>query len=174
MGLNPNHDMRTYLIVTTIALILSSCGESKKEEKTTLKIGQTSTQVEATSGTALALSGNDMMQFDKNELLAKGGEKITLTFRHVGQLDKRVMGHNFVLLKPGTDITGFANEAASAGEASDWIPNDGVQVIAHTKMLGGGQTDVITFDAPEPGVYDFICSFPGHSAMMRGTLTITE
>jgi azurin len=39
-------------------------------------------------------------------------------------------------------------------------------------MLGGGQTDVITFEAPEPGVYDFICSFPGHSGMMRGTLTI--
>ena len=113
-----------------------------------------------------------MMQYDKNELMAKAGEKITLTFRHVGQLDKRVMGHNFVLLKPGTNITGFANEAASAGAAADWIPNDGAQVIAHTKMLGGGQSDVITFDAPEPGVYDFICSFPGHSGMMRGTLTI--
>jgi azurin len=166
--------MRTYLMVTALALMLSSCGETKKEEKTALKIGQNSTQVETPSGTALALSGNDMMKFDKNELMAKAGEKITLTFRHIGQLEKRVMGHNFVLLKPGTDITGFANEAASAGEAADWIPNDGVQVIAHTKMLGGGQTDVITFDAPEPGVYDFICSFPGHSAMMRGTLTVTQ
>jgi azurin len=82
------------------------------------------------------------------------------------------MGHNFVLLKAGTNITGFANEAASAGEAVDWIPNDGAQVIAHTKMLGGGQTDVITFEAPEPGTYDYICSFPGHSGMMRGTLTV--
>lgn len=167
--------MRTYLIATAIALILGSCGDTKKEEKSTLKIGQNNTQTGApTMGTTLALSGNDMMQFDKNELMAKSGEKITLTFRHVGQLDKRVMGHNFVLLKPGTDITGFANEAAAVGESGDWIPNDGVQVIAHTKMLGGGQTDVITFDAPEPGIYDFICSFPGHSAMMRGTLTVTE
>ena len=167
--------MRTYLIATAIALILGSCGDTKKEEKSTLKIGQNNTQTGApTMGTTLALSGNDMMQFDKNELMAKSGEKITLTFRHVGQLDKRVMGHNFVLLKPGTDITGFANEAAAVGESGDWIPNDGVQVIAHTKMLGGGQTDVITFDAPEPGIYDFICSFPGHSAMMRGTLTGTE
>lgn len=167
--------MRTYLIATAIALILGSCGDTKKEEKSTLKIGQNNTQKGApTMGTTLALSGNDMMQFDKNELMAKSGEKITLTFRHVGQLDKRVMGHNFVLLKPGTDITGFANEAAAVGESGDWIPNDGVQVIAHTKMLGGGQTDVITFDAPAPGIYDFICSFPGHSAMMRGTLTVTE
>jgi len=164
--------MRTYLIMTALALTISSCGETKKEEKTTLKIGQNNTEFVSQTGTALALSGNDMMQFDKSELMAKAGEKITLTFRHVGQLDRRVMGHNFVLLKPGTDITGFANEAAAAGESADWIPSDGAQVIAHTKMLGGGQTDVITFEAPEPGVYDFICSFPGHSGMMRGTLTI--
>ncbi len=164
--------MRTYLIMTALALTISSCGETKKEEKTALKIGQNNTESVTPSGTALALSGNDMMQFDKSELMAQAGEKITLTFRHVGQLDRRVMGHNFVLLTPGTDITGFANEAAAAGESADWIPNDGAQVIAHTKMLGGGQTDVITFEAPEPGVYDFICSFPGHSGMMRGTLTI--
>lgn len=164
--------MRTYLIMTALALTISSCGETKKEEKTALKIGQNNTESVTPSGTALALSGNDMMQFDKSELMAQAGEKITLTFRHVGQLDRRVMGHNFVLLTPGTDITGFANEAAAAGESADWIPNDGAQVIAHTKMLGGGQTDVITFEAPEPGVYDFICSFPGHSGMMSGTLTI--
>ena len=164
--------MRTYLIMTALALTISSCSETKKEEKTALKIGQNNTESVTPSGTALALSGNDMMQFDKSELMAQAGEKITLTFRHVGQLDRRVMGHNFVLLKPGTDITGFANEAAAAGESADWIPNDGAQVIAHTKMLGGGQTDVITFEAPEPGVYDFICSFPGHSGMMRGTLTV--
>ena len=164
--------MRTYLIMTALALTISSCGETKKEEKTALKIGQNNTESVTPSGTALALSGNDMMQFDKSELMAQAGEKITLTFRHVGQLDRRVMGHNFVLLKPGTDITGFANEAAAARESADWIPNDGAQVIAHTKMLGGGQTDVITFEAPEPGVYDFICSFPGHSGMMRGTMTV--
>ena len=164
--------MRTYLIMTALALTISSCGETKKEEKTALKIGQNNTESVTPSGTALALSGNDMMQFDKSALMATAGEKITLTFRHRGQLDRRVMGHNFVLLTPGTDITGFANEAAAAGESADWIPNDGAQVIAHTKMLGGGQTDVITFEAPEPGVYDFICSFPGHSGMMRGTLTI--
>ena len=164
--------MRTYLIMTALALTISSRGETKKEEKTALKIGQNNTESVTPSGTALALSGNDMMQFDKSELMAQAGEKITLTFRHVGQLDRRIMGHNFVLLTPGTDITGFANEAAAAGESADWIPNDGAQVIAHTKMLGGGQTDVITFEAPEPGVYDFICSFPGHSGMMRGTLTI--
>jgi len=158
--------------MTALALTISSCGETKKEEKTALKIGQNNTESVTPSGTALALSGNDMMQFDKSELMAQAGEKITLTFRHVGQLDRRIMGHNFVLLTPGTDITGFANEAAAAGESADWIPNDGAQVIAHTKMLGGGQTDVITFEAPEPGVYDFICSFPGHSGMMRGTLTI--
>ena len=165
--------MKNLIAFIVLTTMLTACGETKKEEKPVLKIGTTTTTA-APKGTALALAltGNDMMQFDKKELTAKSGEKITLTFRHVGQLEKRVMGHNFVLLVPGTDITGFASEAAAAGADSDWIPNDGAQVIAHTKMLGGGQSDVITFEAPQPGVYDYICSFPGHSGMMRGTLTI--
>ena len=165
--------MKNLIAFIVLTTMLTACGETKKEEKPVLKIGQTTQKTTAPKGTALALTGNDMMQFDKKELTAKSGEKITLTFRHVGQLEKRVMGHNFVLLVPGTDITGFASEAAAAGADSDWIPNDGAQVIAHTKMLGGGQSDVITFEAPQPGVYDYICSFPGHSGMMRGTLTIT-
>ncbi len=165
--------MKNLIAFIVLTTMLTACGETKKEEKPVLKIGQTTQNTTAPKGTALALTGNDMMQFDKKELTAKSGEKITLTFRHVGQLEKRVMGHNFVLLVPGTDITGFASEAAAAGADSDWIPKDGAQVIAHTKMLGGGQSDVITFEAPQPGVYDYICSFPGHSGMMRGTLTIT-
>ena len=82
------------------------------------------------------------------------------------------MGHNFVLLKPGTDITAFSISASDAGEAADWIPDGGSAVIAHTKMLGGGETASVTFMAPEAGSYDFICSFPGHSAMMRGKFIV--
>jgi len=46
-------------------------------------------------------------------------------------------------------------------------------VIASTKMLGPGETATVTFTAPAPGVYDYICTFPGHAlAGMRGTLTV--
>ncbi len=165
--------MKNLIAFILLPALVIACGETKKDETPVLKIGQDIEEIEIKKKTALALSGNDMMQFDKKELTAKTREKIILTFRHIGQLEKRIMGHNFVLLKPGTDITKFSNDAAAAGSEKDWIPENNNQVIVNTKMLGGGESDVITFDAPEPGIYDYICSFPGHSGMMRGTLTIT-
>jgi azurin len=48
------------------------------------------------------------------------------------------------------------------------------KVLAATKLAGNGETVEVTFDAPKtPGVYDFICTFPGHfAAGMKGTLTV--
>ena len=45
-------------------------------------------------------------------------------------------------------------------------------VIAATETIGGGQESAIEFDAPEAGEYDFICSFPGHYAMMKGKFIV--
>jgi azurin len=167
--------MKKLAMLLILSAIMIGCGgkEEKKEEKETLKIGNADTQpTEQTNGTNIALSGNDMMQYDKKEFRVPAGKEVTLTFRHIGKLEKKVMGHNFVLLKPGTDITTFSIAASDAGEAADWIPDGGNDVIVHTKMLGGGETTSITFMAPEVGTYDFICSFPGHSAMMRGKFIV--
>lgn len=167
--------MKKLATLLILSAIMIGCGgkEEKKEDKEPLKIGNTETKTEETSNNAnLALSGNDMMKYDKQELRVKAGQEVTLTFRHIGKLDKKVMGHNFVLLKPGTDITAFSIAASDAGEPSDWIPDGGKDVIVHTKMLGGGETTTLTFTVPEAGTYDFICSFPGHSAMMRGKFIV--
>jgi len=112
------------------------------------------------------------MQYSTNELKVKSGAEVTLTLRHIGKLDLKVMGHNFVLLKPGIDIPSFSLEAANAGEAEDWIPNGGKDVIVHTKMLSGGQSASITFTAPEAGTYYYICSLPGHSGRMKGKFIV--
>jgi azurin len=45
-------------------------------------------------------------------------------------------------------------------------------VIAATKLLGPGENETLTFTAPEPGDYQFVCSFPGHFAMMRGIMVV--
>jgi azurin len=48
------------------------------------------------------------------------------------------------------------------------------QVIIDTGLVGDGETQSITFNAPdEQGAYDYICTFPGHfTAGMKGTLTV--
>ena len=46
-------------------------------------------------------------------------------------------------------------------------------VIAFTKLLGPDESDTITFTAPkESGAYEYVCTFPGHFAMMRGTMKV--
>ncbi len=117
----------------------------------------------------LELEGNDLMQFNTNLFRVKAGETVTLTFKNVGELPKESMGHNVVILKPGTDGTAFGGEAIKAID-NDYIPiTFASAIIAHTKLLGPGETDVIEFTL-EPGVYPYLCSFPGHYGIMKGQI----
>ena len=118
----------------------------------------------------IELGGNDMMQFDKTELRVPAGSTVNLTLNHTGKLPKAAMGHNFVLLKAGTDVAAFAMKAVAA-VATEYIP-EGDAVIAHTALIGGGESTSVSFTAPEAGTYDYICSFPGHFAIMRGKLIV--
>jgi azurin len=110
------------------------------------------------------------MKFDKNILLIPAGKKITLTLNHNGKFPKVGMGHNFVLLKADTNVSEFAEKAAMARK-TDYIPEEDSNT-AYTKLLGGGVSDPITFDAPQKGYYTFLCTFPGHWQLMKGKLIV--
>ena len=50
------------------------------------------------------------------------------------------------------------------------------EVLAKTSIIGGGSQATLTIDASKlekGGSYQFICSFPGHYAVMRGTLEVS-
>lgn len=117
----------------------------------------------------IVINSNDQMRFDTSEIRVKAGEKIRLTLNHTGKLAKNAMGHNFVLLEAGTDLTKFSQAAMNA-KANDYIPAKGV--LAHTKMIGGGESTTIEFTAPKKGTYDFMCSFPGHFSLMKGKFIV--
>ena len=119
---------------------------------------------------SIKLSSSDNMLFDKNIIYVNSRQKITLTLVHTGKLDKKIMGHNFVLLKKDVDVIDFATKAMIARD-SDYIP-EGNETIAYTKMIGGDESDTIVFDAPEKGSYNYICSFPGHYGIMKGILIV--
>ena len=167
--------MKLTRVFTAIALVafLASCGgEEKKGKEEKVTLGSKKSSKKDDSKVNLALAGNDLMKFDKTELKVKAGQEVTLTLRHQGKGDIKIMGHNFVLLNQGVGIPAFAAKAAAAGQKEDWIPEEGKDVIAHTKMIGGGQTTTVTFPAPAAGTYDFICSFPGHSGLMKGKFIV--
>lgn len=123
----------------------------------------------------LEITGNDQMQFNTKALEATAGDKVTLTLKHTGKLPKQAMGHNVVILKAGTKVPDFSMKAMKA-TTTEYIPEDEeskAAIVAHTKLIGGGEEDSVTFTAPaEPGDYPFICTFPGHFALMQGVLTV--
>lgn len=126
----------------------------------------------ANVATEITVEANDRMQFDTKEIKVKSGDKITLTLKHVGKLPKQAMGHNWVLLKEGVVVKDFAMEAMKAKD-NDYLPKDSEDILAATALLGGGESDTITFEAPAKGTYTFICTFPGHYGIMQGTLVVS-
>ncbi|CDF78056.1 azurin [Formosa agariphila KMM 3901] len=132
----------------------------------------TADTAEATDGVVeIMLHGDDKMTFNLKEIKVKAGQKVKLTLMHTGKMPKNVMGHNFVLLNKGVELSTFASKAASAAD-HEYVPEGSEDVIVYTKLLGGGESDVIEFDAPEAGTYDFLCSFPGHYALMKGKFIV--
>ena len=119
----------------------------------------------------IVITSDDYMKFNTSKITVKSGKLVKLTLIHTGVLDAKVMGHNFVLLKRNVDIMDFGNRAALASN-NEFIPIDSDEVIVYTKMIGGGESTSIEFLPPEIGVYDFICSFPGHYAMMKGKFIV--
>jgi azurin len=122
--------------------------------------------------TKITILGTDQMKFNLSEIKVKKGAKIELTMKHDGKLPVNVMGHNFVLLKQGVDLAKFAMEAMKGKDSGYVLPSQSKDVIAKTDLVGGGASTTITFDAPAPGTYDFLCTFPGHYAMMKGKFIV--
>lgn len=167
-------------------LFLASCGGNSSSDNTTsapaADTSATSTPAPEAPGADIPgidsvavsdhikLDGMDDMKYDKTLFKVKAGQKITLDFKNIGKLPAAAMSHNVVILQQGTDVQAFG-EAAIPAAATEHIPASMKDdVIAHTKLLGPGESDQITFTLPEAGVYDFICTFPGHFGTMRGKI----
>lgn len=138
--------MKKLALVLAAFAALSSSAFAAKE--TVIKIG--------TKG--------EEMAFDKKEFNLKAGEKVTVEFKN----NSGSLQHNFVLTKPG-QADKVMNDSIVAGAANNWSSN-GPEVIAKSaKLVDPKKTDKISFTAPtEKGDYPFLCTFPGHGAMMRG------
>ena len=123
----------------------------------------------------IVITGNDTMQFSTREFSVPAGKKVELEFKNVGKLPKIAMGHNLVILKEGVSALSFGAKVLQAGgNATNALPESVMEeVLAHTKLLGPGESETITFTAPEKaGAYQFVCTFPGHYAMMRGIMNV--
>ncbi|MFD1629402.1 plastocyanin/azurin family copper-binding protein [Pseudopedobacter beijingensis] len=166
---------KTTIFLSAIMMIMAACSSnSNKQQEGTTESTTATTQetVEPSSKEAvITLNAGDDMKFDQTLLTVKEGQTVKLTLHHTGEMAKDVMGHNFVLLAVGVSATDFAMKVIG-DKATDYIPADTKDIIAHTKLLGGGESDTIEFPAPAKGTYEFLCSFPGHVGLMKGTLIV--
>jgi azurin len=116
-------------------------------------------------------SKGDDLAYDKTTLEAPAGSKITLNFKNNSQPGVNLL-HNWVLIKAGASADAAEADGIAAGEANNYLkPNDD-RVLAFTKLIKGGASDSVTFDAPPAGTYTYVCTFPGHAVLMNGKLTI--
>jgi len=117
------------------------------------------------------ITGTDSMQYDKKEIaVAADCTEVEVTLHHSGKLPAQAMGHNWVLAKTA-DMQGVVNDGMGASFANDHIKQGDARVIAHTKIVGGGESTSVKFptSALKKGeAYSFFCTFPGHSALMKG------
>jgi azurin len=95
----------------------------------------------------LEIAGNDLMQYDQKELKVDADcTSVEVTLKHTGKLPAAAMGHNWTLVKTA-DLNGVVSDGLAAGLPNDYLKPGDKRVIAHT------------------------CTFPGHSALMKGKLT---
>ncbi len=120
----------------------------------------------------IEITANDQMAFSVKTIEAKVGEELTVVLTNLGTLPKEMMGHNWVLLKPGTDAAAFAGAAITAKD-TDYVPASMKdKVAAWIKVLGPKQKADTTFKLEAAGDYTFICSFPGHAQLMKGVIKV--
>jgi azurin len=87
-----------------------------------------------------------------------------------------VTPHNLLIVQPGAaDEVGMAgNEMAKTtdGFAKGFIP-DSPKILHKTKLLPQNEREILRFKAPEkPGIYPYICTFPGHWLVMKGEMIV--
>lgn len=154
-----------YTLAFLIIAFLSACSKPAEVEETPVVMKPLVT------GDEITIIGDDRSKYDITAFSVLPNQEITLTLVYEG---KMAMKHNVAIVDKDTDAQAFAQDSAAA------IKNDYIStkpeftVIAHTKMIGPGEKDSITFTTPsEPGVYPYVCTFPGHYFIgMKGIMTV--
>jgi len=115
---------------------------------------------------------NQEMAFDKKTLHATTGQTVEIVLNNKDQ-----MSHNLVVIQPGSldtfgdMVDGFLKNPEA--EKMGYVPKSRY-VLGATEMLTPGVTGSIVFKLPDtPGIYPYVCTFPGHWRMMQGVIIVT-
>ena len=113
----------------------------------------------------------DQMLFNKDRIAAEAGKPVEIVFENGD-----IMPHNFVVTKPGAlEEVGLLGESSStqpgALERNYVPPSD--KILVASRLLAPRDSQKISFTAPaRPGVYPYVCTYPGHWRRMYGAFYV--
>ena len=159
--------MRPFSLLASALAILATSGCGQKE-------ASAPAQAESAGPREIEITANDTMKYSVTSIEAKPGEDIKVILTNTGTQPVEVMGHDWVLLKAGTDVAAF-DAACLGAKDTGYIPaalSD--EIIAKIGLLGPRKSGEVEFKAPTaPGDYPYLCTFPAHyQTGMKGVLTV--
>jgi azurin len=173
------------LVGATLSLV-GGCGKNEDREKSTPPVPPAATSVApavASAPPAPSASAKpaqtveieitsvaNTMAFDKKKLTVPAGSTVHLTLKNNATM--ATLPHNWVLVKPGTEAS-VALAGVKIGEPAGYFDVTNKDALAHTPQAKIGESVEVTFPAPDPGDYPYICTTPGHYLTMKGILTVT-
>lgn len=111
----------------------------------------------------------EKMKYDKASFTVKAGQKVKIWFQN-----DDFMPHNILFCQPGSgmEVALAAITLGAKGFDVGFVPKH-KKILAASKLLNHRQTQVIEFTAPAAkGKYDYVCTFPGHFTLMKGTMIV--
>ena len=159
---------KTALILSVTILISCGSSENKSSDVNTNDVNTIETVEKERNWEEFTVGavGNTMseMKFDKKNITVQAGRWVRINLVNEG-VDPAML-HNIVFVKYGTRKE-VAKQSIEAGPDLQFVPKSS-DVIAYSDLADPGETVVLEFEAPEKGNYEFICTYPGHSEIMRG------
>ncbi|MCB9941338.1 MAG: c-type cytochrome [Planctomycetaceae bacterium] len=115
----------------------------------------------------------EKMSYDKESIALRAGKPVEFIFSN-----SDLMPHNFVITQPGAmeEIGLMAEATAQSPDAAkrQYVPNSG-KILLKSNLLQPRDSQKISFTAPStPGVYPYVCTYPGHWRRMYGALYVVE
>ncbi len=113
------------------------------------------------------------MRFDTARIVVQAGKPFEITFDNPD-----VMPHNLVVVEPGARERVSLAAMALPPEHVDrsdraWVP-ESRELVAATRLLEMGQSQTLRIRALTEGIYEFVCTFPGHWTVMWGQIVVTK
>src|SRR5690625_3764795 len=103
----------------------------------------------AVQAKTVTIEGTDSLRFSVEKITVKPGEKVTVKLVNKTDMPAAAMSHDWVLLKQDADPKAYDHAAQSAKD-NGYIPESkSDEVIAHTGLVAGGESDRVTFTEPE-------------------------